>query len=221
MRFVARNTQTYAQLLMVAATPRCLMDPLEVDAVLRRLAEQPLRWDEDGQAAASEMRSLWQFDIPRFAAPADGTQLAHDDVLDIGLELRAFRRRGTYGPPRRRDWPRCSRAGAGERMPLRLTTERDVRGDRAGSSSESVPIRCELFEDPARPSHWSNMADDPEPDHIKGSLYYGSADVALFLAYLHAIGPHERWRSAARRALRRAVARPRRHRGRSRACPGR
>jgi type 2 lantibiotic biosynthesis protein LanM len=202
VRFVARNTQTYAQLSIVARHPRCLMDPLEVDAVLRRLAEQPLRWDEDGQAAASEMRSLWQLDIPRFAAPADGTQLAHDDdVLDIGLgrtplRLAAERIATLSDDDRQRQlgYIAASLAGAEIRSETFVATALDY-ARLVGADL------CELFEDPARPPHWSNMADDAEPDHIKGSLYYGSAGVALFLAYLDAIDPHQRWRSAARRAL--------------------
>jgi lantibiotic modifying enzyme len=57
------------------------------------------------------------------------------------------------------------------------------------------------LEDPSRPIGWSYPAAGIQSDEIQGSLYYGSAGVALFLAYLYSIKPDEKLRQAAERAM--------------------
>lgn len=208
VRFVPRSTQIYAQLLSVSRHPRCLVEPLEVDLVFGRLGENPHRWDVDGAAAAMEARSLWQLDVPTFAAPADGTGLVHDHRVDVGIEL--------------------------ERSPLQLALDRigtlsdDERERQFGYIAGSLTVAevhsdsfvataldyaqlvgddlCRLFADPPRPARWTHSR-GPEEEHIKRSLYYGSAGVALFLAYLDSIRPDEKVRRAAELALADAVER--------------
>ena len=208
VRFVARHTQLYGQLLMVSRHPRCLMDPLEVDRVLCRLGEQPLRWDVGGAAAASETRALWQLDIPRFAAPAAGTTLAHDHaVVGVSLERSPLRlaqeRIATLsdGERERQLGYLAASLSAGE---VRSETFVATALDYARLVGDDL---CERFDDPARSPHWTNMADGAEPDHLTGSLYFGSAGAALFLAYLDAVDPQDRWRRAARVALADALSR--------------
>lgn len=207
VRYVARNTQIYTQLLIGSRHPRCLMEPLEVDLVFERLNEDPRRWDTSGLAAASEVRSLWQLDVPIFSAPAAGTELLHDHTEAIAVAL--------------------------ERSPLSFTTDRlrnlstDDRVQQVGYISASLS-RAELhspsfvataldyarlvgdelhrlLEDPSRPVAWSYQATAAEADYIQSSLHYGSAGVALFLAYLDSIEPDEKLRRAAQRAMAHAL----------------
>lgn len=207
VRFVARSTQIYGQLLIVCRHPRCLMEPLEVDLVFDRLSETPHRWDKSALAAAGEACSLWQLDVPTFSAPAAGTELLHDHAEAIAVKL--------------------------ERSPLQLATDRirslstDDRLAQVGYISASLSLAevhspsfvataleyarlvgdelHRLLEDPSRPVRWSYQAAGAESDHIQGSLYYGSAGVALFLAYLDSIDPDEKLRWAAERAAAHAL----------------
>jgi type 2 lantibiotic biosynthesis protein LanM len=203
VRLVARSTQIYSQLLIGARHPRCLTEPLEVDLVFGRLGEAPHRWDTEGLAAAAEARSLWQLDVPTFAARADATELLHDGAAPVRVDL--------------------------DRSPVQTALDRiaalsaEDRQRQAGYISASLCLAevrsptfvataleyahlvgyelCRLLEDPSRPMRWTYQARGAETDDIQGTLYYGSAGVALFLAYLDAIDPHERVRRAAERAL--------------------
>jgi type 2 lantibiotic biosynthesis protein LanM len=207
VRYVARATQVYAQLLISARHPRCLMEPLEVDLIFQRLSEDPHRWDEHGLAADCEARSLWQLDIPMFSAPAAGTALFHDHTEPITIEL--------------------------ERSPLQRATDRiaglspDDQLQQVGYISASLSLAemhspvfvataldyarlvgdelYRLLKDPSRPVSWSYQAAAAESEDIQASLYYGSAGVALFLAYLDSIAPDERLRWAAERAMAHAL----------------
>src|SRR5262249_44721993 len=60
------------------------------------------------------------------------------------------------------------------------------------------------LEDPSRPVVWSFHA-AAHTDDVQGSLHYGSAGIALFLAYLDSIAPNERLRWAAERAMTHAL----------------
>jgi type 2 lantibiotic biosynthesis protein LanM len=207
VRYVARATQLYSQLLIHVRHPRCLMEPLEVDLVFGRLSEDPHRWDEHGLAADREARSLWQLDIPMFSAPAAGTTLLHDYTEPIAVEL--------------------------ERSPLRRARDliaslsSDDQLQQVGYISASLSlaevhspvfvataldyarlIGDELYrqlEDPSRPVSWSYSEAAAQTDDVQGSLYYGSAGIALFLAYLDSIAPDERLRWAAERATTHAL----------------
>jgi lantibiotic modifying enzyme len=64
---------------------------------------------------------------------------------------------------------------------------------------------CRLLDDPSRPVSWSYQATATESNDIQGSLYYGSAGIALFLAYLDSIEPDEKLRQAAERAMAHAL----------------
>jgi type 2 lantibiotic biosynthesis protein LanM len=204
VRFVARSTQIYSQLLAVARHPRCLMEPLEVDLVFKRLGEQPNRWDASGLAGAAEARSLWQLDIPTFAAPAAGVDLVHDHAAAVGVELErtplqlALARIGTLSDDERERQLAYIAAS--------LSVEEVHSATFVATALEYAQLvgddLCGLFaEAPSRIARWTHRAQDTEPDHIEGSLYYGSAGVALFLAYLDKIRPDEGLRRAARRAL--------------------
>ncbi|MGH2769872.1 MAG: DUF4135 domain-containing protein [Actinomycetota bacterium] len=207
VRFVSRSTQAYTQLLIAARHPKCLMEPLEVDLVIDRLRQSPLRWDPSGLAAASEARSLWQLDVPTFSAAASGTELVHDHAEPVQVEL--------------------------ERSPLELATERvlrlstDSRLQQVGYISASLSLAevhspsfvstaleyarlvgWELqrwLDDPFRSRGWSDQAAAVGSDD-RGSLYYGSAGIALFFAYLDWIDPREAFRAAAERAVEHAMA---------------
>lgn len=208
VRLVARATQVYAQLLTGARHPRCLTEPLEVDVVFGRLHEAPHRWDPQGRAAAAEARSLWQLDVPTFGAVADATELRHDRSAPVAVEL--------------------------ERSPLQMALDRigalsseDLRRQ-VGYISASLSLAevhspafvktaleyaqlvgdelCTLFEDPARPARWTAGRSGAATGGIEGSLYYGSAGAALFLAYLDAIEPQKRVRRAAEAALAHSLA---------------
>jgi type 2 lantibiotic biosynthesis protein LanM len=210
VRLVARNTQAYAQLLVGARHPRCLTEPLEVDLVFARLGEVRLPWDEHGLAAAAEARSLWQLDIPTFTVGATRTELVHDQAEPIGVDL-----------------DRTPLAGALERL-ARLSADdrrRQLGYIRASLSSAEVQSAtfvatalehaqvigdelCRLLQDPTRPVRWTYRSSAAETRQIEGTLYYGGAGVALFLAHLDAIQPQDRFRHAARSALTHALASP-------------
>jgi type 2 lantibiotic biosynthesis protein LanM len=207
VRLVARATQVYSQLLIGARHPRCLMEPLEVDLVFQRLSEDPHRWDTSGLAAEGEARSLWQLDVPMFSVPAAGTELLRDHSEPIAVVL--------------------------DRSPLQLAADRirtlslDDRLQQVGYISASLSLAevhstsflataleyaslvgdelYRLLADPSRPVSWSYEAPGAELVSIQGSLYYGSAGVALFLAYLDSIKPEEKLRWAAERAMAHAL----------------
>jgi lantibiotic modifying enzyme len=184
------------------------MDPLEVDLVFARLGEAPLAWDEHGQTAAAEARSLWQLDVPTFTVQATGTELLHDHALPVDVSL-----------------DRSPLAGALDRIAGLSAEDRDrqVGYIRASLSHAEVcsptfvataveyahvvgEELCRLLEEPSRLARWTYRANDSEG--IEGTLYYGSAGVALFLGYLDAVQPAERVRNAAHSALTHALAHP-------------
>jgi type 2 lantibiotic biosynthesis protein LanM len=203
VRLVARATQVYAQLLMGARHPRCLTEPLEVDVVFGRLLEAPHRWDAQGLAAAAEACSLWQLDVPTFASLADATELLHDHATPVAVDLErsplqlALDRIAALSTEDRRrqvGYISASLSLAEVQSPAFVTTALDYAqlvGDEL----------CTLLDDSQRPARWTAGASDPETDGVEGSLYYGSAGAALFLAYLDAIKPQERVRRAAEAAL--------------------
>lgn len=210
VRLVARSTQIYTQLLIGSRHPRCLMDPLEVDLVFARLSEAPHRWDGSGLVAAGEVRSLWELDVPMFSVPASGTGLLHDHTGATAVEL--------------------------ERSPLQRATDRirDITSDdrlrQAGYISASLShaesnspsfvataleyarlVGAELYRvlaDHSRPVTWSFPAPGGEAALVQGSLYHGSAGIALFLAYLDAVEPDAGLRSGAERAITHALSSP-------------
>jgi type 2 lantibiotic biosynthesis protein LanM len=203
VRLVARSTEVYSQLLLSTRHPRCLMDPLEVDLVFARLGEAPLRWDEHGQAAAAEARSLWQLDVPTFAVGATRTDLTHDRTASVSVELEryplalAFERiAGLTADDRRRQLGYLSASLSSAEV--HSSTFVATALEHAQVVGEEL---CRLLEDPARRLRWTYRSTGAESHHVEGTLYYGSAGVALFLAHLDAIQPQDRVRQAARTAL--------------------
>jgi type 2 lantibiotic biosynthesis protein LanM len=206
-RFIARATQVYSQLLIGARHPRCLTEPLEVDLVFERLSEDPLQWDTSGLATASEFRSLWQLDIPLFSTRAAGTELLHDHLDAITVEL-----------------PRSPLQHAVDRIG---SLSSDDRLKQVGYISASLSVTevhnpsfvataldysrlvghelHRLLKDPSKPVRWQYEATGAELESIQHSLYYGSAGVALFLAYLDSIEPDQKLRWAAERAMAHAL----------------
>ena len=58
-----------------------------------------------------------------------------------------------------------------------------------------------MLEEPMDSPRWFSRAPGADGEAVEGSLYYGSAGIALFLAYLDSIDPDERLRWAAERAV--------------------
>lgn len=207
VRFVARASQTYSQLLIGARHPRCLTEPLEVDLVFGRLSKNPLSWDTSGLAAASEFRSLWQLDIPLFSTRASSTELLHDHLDPIAVELarsplqHAADRIDSLSSDDRRQqvgYISASLSVAEVRTPSFIATALEY----------SRLVGNELYrllEDPSQPVRWRYQATGAELESIQHSLYYGSAGVALFLAYLDSIEPDHKLRWAAERAMAHAL----------------
>ncbi len=208
VRFVARSTQIYTQLLIGSRHPRCLVEPLEVDLVFNRLNEAPHRWDSSGLASVSEDRSLWRLDVPIFSAPAAGTELLYDHTEVTAVKL--------------------------ERSPLQLATDRicslspEDQLQQEGYISASLSLAegrspsfvataleyarlvgdelHRLLENPFEPARlFPQQAAAAEWELVQGSLYHGSAGIALFLAYLDSIDPNEKLRLAAERAVAHAL----------------
>lgn len=209
VRLIARSTQIYAQLLLATRHPRCLIEPLEVDLVFARLDEAPHQWDTRGLAAAAEAASLWQLDVPTFSARATATELLHDhsaptDVSIAQSPLRLALDRidalSTEDQLRQIGYIAASLSLSEVRSTTFVTTALEYAhlvGDEL----------CRQLRDPSRLARWTYAQAGAEADdHVVGSLYYGSAGVALFLAYLDAIRPDERLRCAAERALAHSLA---------------
>ncbi|QGN32509.1 type 2 lanthipeptide synthetase LanM family protein [Microlunatus sp. Gsoil 973] len=210
IRYVARNTQTYVQLLIAARHPRCLVEPLEVDVVFRRLAEAPLRWDSDGRATAAELRSLWQLDVPTFGVAAQQHELLNDNVYPTGVT--AARSPLQAALERIRSLPADDRLRQVSYISASLSTAK-VRDDSfvitALEWAQLVGQELSgLLAEPGPGPRWSYAAADADVSDIEGTLYYGSAGVALFLGYLDAIIPSPSVNRAARDALAHSLSHP-------------
>jgi type 2 lantibiotic biosynthesis protein LanM len=210
IRYVARNTQTYVQLLIAARHPRCLVEPLEVDVVFRRLAEAPLRWDSDGRATAAELRSLWQLDVPTFGVGAEQHELCDDNNHPTGVTVdrtplqAALERIGSL--------PADDRLRQISYISASLSTAK-VRDDSFVTTAlEWAQLVGQelgrLLAEPSPGPRWSYAAADADLSDIEGTLYYGSAGVALFLGYLDAIVPSPAMNRAARDALAHSLCHP-------------
>ncbi|MGN6815753.1 MAG: type 2 lanthipeptide synthetase LanM family protein [Solirubrobacterales bacterium] len=207
-RLVARNTQVYAQMLVAARHPGCLIEPLEVDLVLAKVSETPLPWDRQGLVEEAEARALWQLDVPRFTVAADGTELRDDRgaPLQVTLERSPLscaleRIAGLTVDDRRRQvgYIEVGLSPADVHSPAFARTALDY----AHTVAEEL---CIQMDDPDRGPRWTYRTTGDEASDVSGTLYYGSAGVALFLAYLDAIEPRPELRRAARQALRHAIA---------------
>lgn len=204
VRFVARSTQIYVHLLLGARHPQCLMQPLEVDLVFRRLNEAPHAWDPSGLASACEAGSLWQLDVPVFSVPAAGTGLLHDDVTPAGAEIER--------PPLQIAADRIRSLSADDRLrqveyvsaSLSLT---EVHSASFGATALEYArlvgqtLHRRMLDEPMDRPGWFFRDPGGDGDLVESSLYYGSAGIGLFLAYLDSIDPDERLRWAAERAV--------------------
>ncbi len=211
VRFVARSTQIYVQLLLGARHPKCLMEPLEADLVFHRLTESPHPWDRTGQAAAREFDSLWQLDVPVFSAQADGTALRHDQLNPIPavidrspLEV-AVHRIGALSPDdrlRQVEYIGASLSSADEHS--------EAFGATAIEYAELIgtALAHRMDGEPMDAPGWFTPAAGAGADGVATSLYYGSAGLALFLAYLDSLRPSAAVRAAAEQAADHALAGP-------------
>jgi type 2 lantibiotic biosynthesis protein LanM len=204
VRFVARSTQIYAQLLIGARHPQCLMQPLEVDLVFRRLNEAPHPWDRSGLASAGEAGSLWQLDVPIFSVPAAGTDLLHDHATPVAVEIE--RSPLQVAADRIRSLSADDRLRQVEYVSASLSLAEVHSASFGATALEYARLVGEalhhrLLEEPMERPGWFSRAPDADVEPVEGSLYYGSAGIALFLAYLDSIDPDERLRWAAERAV--------------------
>jgi type 2 lantibiotic biosynthesis protein LanM len=210
VRYVNWATQIYLQLLVGARHPKCLMDPLEVDLVFNRLLQHPRSWDAERHLAEREVASLWQLDVPMFTARAGGDELLHDHrhPVPIGLAATpiddATERIASLTPANHRhqvQYIAASLASSEVHSPEFV--------EAALEYARKVGLKlCSLLQDPAQGSPWKSyeVGSSAYRDvDILSDLYNGTAGVALFLAYLDAITPHEQFRSAAQHALKHAI----------------
>jgi type 2 lantibiotic biosynthesis protein LanM len=208
VRFVARSTQIYVHLLIGARHPQCLMQPLEVDLVFRRLNEAPHAWDRSGLASACEARSLWRLDVPVFSTPAAGTTLLHDHVTPVGAEIE--RPPLQLAAERIRNLSTDDRLRQVEYVSASLSIS-EVHSTSFGATALEYArlvgetLHRRMLDEPMDRPGWFSRAPGADGDLVQGSLYYGSAGIALFLAYLDSIDPDDKLRWAAEGAVAHAL----------------
>ncbi|MFC4911958.1 type 2 lanthipeptide synthetase LanM family protein [Actinomadura gamaensis] len=208
VRFINWSTQVYAQLLVAARHPRCLMDPIEVDLLIDTVRHFPRTWDGELVLPDREAESLWRMDVPLFNAPADGTTLTHDHRAPVAMRLAASpldvaaERIAALTEENRRRQRQYIAAG--------LAGGDVASADLAATcvqQAEAVALRLcgEARPDGAPWTSYLITPDGPESMDIEGDLYNGSAGVALFLAYLNEVSPRPEFERTARTALAHAL----------------
>lgn len=210
-RFINWGTQVYAQLLMSARHPRCLMDPLEVDLLVNTVRTYPRNGDPDGVLAAHELSSLWQLDVPIFTADVHGNRLVHDHRTQLPSDLDISPL--DYAAQRIRYLSARNRVQQSHYIAASLSTE-EVRSPSFIAACMDYASRigqrlCDTLRAPSSAAPWSSYQltgqGIVEVD-VEGDLYNGSAGIALFLAYLDHLAPRPEFRRAAERALAHAIA---------------
>lgn len=210
IRYVSRATQIYAQLLIAARHPKCLREPLEVDLTVNKLREQAQRWDRHSVLTDREVRSLWQLDIPIFSADAGGRVLLADQTATLAMplelspaEFAAQRIRGLSPENRLRQeqYIAASLSLSEVHSPAFVASALDHAG--------LIGWRLhEMLDDAADRAPWKSYQitdGGASTIEIQTDLYYGSAGVSLFLAYLDSVAPQEHIRHAAERAIKHAL----------------
>ncbi|GAA3966637.1 type 2 lanthipeptide synthetase LanM family protein [Actinomadura viridis] len=211
VRFVNWSTQVYAQLLLAARHPKCLMEPLEVDLLFNTVRTFPRNWDHDGVLPAWELGSMWRQDVPLFTVDADGAGLVHDHAAAVPAELEESPL--DYAASRIRRLSPQNRAQQNQYISAGLAGGDGSSPDFAATCVEQAAglgLRlCRMLREPDAPAPWTSyVVTETGKDEvdIEGDLYNGSAGIALFLAYLNDLDPRPEFERAARRALDHAVA---------------
>lgn len=210
VRFINFATQLYAQLLMGASHPKCLMDPLQVDLVFNRLEEHSQRWDRGHQLAATEIAALWQLDVPLYTVWARETQLlsSHQHPVQFPLAAspsqevrRRFKRLTPENSKRQVRYISASLAVEEVHSPEFITTSLEYAKrigeklcDMVGEDLDFMHLR-----DLEVRGHQVREVD------ILANLYDGTAGIAFFLGYLDSIVADDRYRAIAERALEHAM----------------
>ena len=217
VRFVNWATQVYAQMLVTLRHPKSLMEPLEVDLVLNKLLKHARAWDGAGTLGPREIASLRQLDVPVFTATASEASLVHDygatpvlalDGAPLDDALERIRRLTPANRTHQVRYLSASLASSEVHSPAFVASAVDY-------ACKVGRRLVDLQRDPAAPAPWLSYQltpTGPGDADISSDLYNGSAGVALFLAYLDAVAPHEEFRRAAERALAHAMANPPNHR---------
>ncbi|HZE34273.1 MAG TPA: type 2 lanthipeptide synthetase LanM family protein [Actinoallomurus sp.] len=209
-RFINWGTQVYAQLLISARHPKCLVDPLEVDLLVSTVRTFPRTWDTDGTLAQRELESMWRLDVPIFTAEAGDRQLVHDHAVRLPSYLEVSPIEGAGQRIGRLS--RANRAQQSQYIAASLSSG-EVAGPAFVTASIEYATRigerlCRMLRDPSAPAPWTSYGltggGMTEVD-VDGDLYHGSAGIALFLAYLGDLVPRPEFRRAAGRALSHAV----------------
>ncbi len=205
-RFINWSTQVYAQLLVSARHPKCLVDPLEVDLLANTMRTFPRTWDDNGVLAERELTSLWRLDVPIFTVDAHGHHLVHDHAarLPTSLDLSPIE----YAAQRIGRLSGENRTQQSQYIAASLSLD-EVASPAFVATSTDHAVRigerlCAMLREPSAPAPWTSYEITPnglnEAD-VEGDLYLGSAGIALFLAYLNDVAPRPEFRRAAERAL--------------------
>ncbi|GAA4056599.1 type 2 lanthipeptide synthetase LanM family protein [Actinomadura miaoliensis] len=209
VRFINWSTQVYAQLLVAARHPKCLMEPLEVDLLVNTVRTFPRNWDADGVLPPWELASMWRLDVPMFTVDAGGDRLVHDHRDEVAATLAATPL--DHAAARIRRLSARNRAQQDQYIAAGLSGGDVTSPDFAATCVEqasAVGLRlCRMLREPGR-APWTSYVitgDGKAEIDIEGDLYTGSAGIAFFLAHLNEADPRPEFRRAAERALAHAL----------------
>ncbi|MCO5973468.1 type 2 lanthipeptide synthetase LanM family protein [Actinoallomurus soli] len=216
VRFINWSTQVYAQLLLAARHPKCMIEPLEVDLLIDTVRRFPRSWDAEGVLPPCELTSMWRLDVPMFTVEAGGDRLVHDHRDEVAATVDATPL--DHAAARIRRLSARNRAQQDQYIAAGLSGGDVTSPDFAATCVEqasAVGLRlCRMLREPDR-APWTSYVitgDGKTEIDIEGDLYIGSAGVALFLAHLHEAAPRPEFRRAAERALAHALDSCDRHR---------
>ena len=210
VRFINWGTQIYAQLLMSARHPKCLVDPIEVDLLANTVRTFPRAWDDGGVLAERELESMWRLDVPIFTASARGGTLVHDHATHVPTDLDASPLE--YAAQRIRRLSAANRVQQTQYIAAGLSTA-EVASPAFVSASTDYAVRigervCAMLQDASASAPWTSYEISPKGHvevDVEADLFHGSAGIALFMAYLDDVAPRPEFRNAAERALAHAV----------------
>ncbi|XVQ07263.1 type 2 lanthipeptide synthetase LanM family protein [Spirillospora sp. CA-255316] len=209
VRFINWSTQVYAQLLVAARHPKCLMEPLEVDLLVNTVRTFPRNWDADSVLPAWELASMWRLDVPMFTVDAAGDRLVHDHRDEVAATLEATPL--DHAAARIRRLSARNRAQQEQYIAAGLSGGDVTSSDFAATCVEQASVLgqrlCWMLREPGR-APWTSYVitgDGKAEVDIEGDLYTGSAGIAFFLAHLNEADPRPEFRQAAERALTHAL----------------
>ncbi|MBI4512282.1 MAG: type 2 lantipeptide synthetase LanM [Deltaproteobacteria bacterium] len=211
VRFVPRNTAFYARFLNESLLPRCLQSGADRDIQLQQLFRACHEGaDEPARLIESEVRSLWELDIPYFMTTVDRDSVLLDDGTELGhyfdeTGLSALERRWAgFDPPQLAEQidmiqsglytsqPSEGTRGDSQRLEPRgrgVPLSRSLGADRiACAQAVGDLILSERFTDGNRPSflgiHYLPVYDVSELSVLRSDLLSGVGGLAVVLAEL-------------------------------------